>query len=460
MKPLVPTLIMGHDRAPAPLPYLSGLLDTDLDRPAGANDLWTAVHVAAQAGELGGAVVDRQLSPRPLSLASDPEPEASPEWAEQFDLAMRLDLRWVVAGAIRGLADAGQRLPHRLITRTLSYLRAQSATRSVSVADVIRPPLARVLGGRGKAVLEQHKDWRDHLSLPEEFDAAALAARWERASSWQYKRDLLTAHRAAHPEWAQSLLPEIAAQGSAVAREGLLGAYQGSSDATGLDVFREDRSEKVRKMADSLLRRIPGTPENDRAVELLKKDYAHGDLTALARHLEIVHPHQLRDLFGENVADLARRDPRLKWALWTMARNHGDVDLMIDLAGIVTGKEGLDFNLGLTAADLGRLLPELSDLAQLRALAENVDWPATAAELLNRRLREFQNDPRAQNDPRIAPLKDAATMAAALLDAELLGSFVDELESLADQADDAIRPAVADGIRSTRARHLLHQLLH
>ncbi|WP_018021272.1 hypothetical protein [Corynebacterium doosanense] len=51
-------------------------------------------------------------------------------------------------------------------------------------------------------------------------------------------------------------------------------------------------------------------------------------------------------------------------------------------------------------------------------------------------------------------------MAAALLDAELLGSFVDELESLADQADDAIRPAVADGIRSTRARHLLHQLLH
>lgn len=466
MNPLVPTLIMGHDRVPIPLPFLYEMLAIPAEQPAGATELWTAVHIVAQAGELGGALVDKQLSPRPLSQVPDPLPEAGPEWTEQFELAIRLDLDWAVAGAIKDLANSGKRLPLRVITRTLDYLPSISSGHFPNIEDIVCPQLPSVLGERGRAVLQQNARWREALSTqaPERLDFTALTARWEEAESWPQQRDLLTAHQDSHPDWAQSMLPEIASLSSAAARAGLLATYQGGKDPSGFEVFREDRSKKVRDIAGDILQQTPGTPENDRVIERVKEDLTHDDLDALTKDLDALHPDQLEDVLSEQVAELAQRDDRLALILWTMVRENHDVDLMIKVAGRLDGHESPGTYTGITTADLDRLLPELRGLAQIRALMENLSWPSSAPQFFLPQLREYQSDSRDLTDHRASYhsscLSNIATTSVALLDAEHLAGLAGEYDSLVGRVDERLDLAITTATRGLHVRHRLHQLLH
>lgn len=256
---LLPAATVGTDRQPGPWPLPAGDIGTLAAQAAQGTEPATGLLRAAAvlatcalAGAQGpawtdplpAAAPDDTLPPLPVGTALD-----ALAWA-LLDGPVRLQHE-----ALLRVAQAGHRLPARLLPQALDLGR-----RSIA----LRTPLLAVLGERGLWLAAQRPDWAyaAGTSTTDSGDATWTDGTLEQRRAW------FTQARAADPAAAraqlQAALPELPAR----ERADLVAALAtglGPDDEALLDTLRADRSREVRQAALPLLLRLPGAAHPQRA---------------------------------------------------------------------------------------------------------------------------------------------------------------------------------------------------
>lgn len=260
--PLLPVVMVGTERHPAPLPPWPGAAglvaaaaaSTAADAPAALLRTASVLTVCTLAGTHGAPWSAPLPAPAPDDRApslTDPGAVALMRWAfvEGTPRLHHEVLMW--------LATTGRRLPALLLPLALDLGRRTAA---------LRAPLSLVLGERGLWLAGQRDEWAFAAGVAE-----AGTAVWTHGSleqRQQFLADERRADTAAARDRLMAALDDLPARDRA-ALAGILADGLSGADEPLLERLRSDRSREVRHAALALLLRLPAAVHPQRAVARL-----------------------------------------------------------------------------------------------------------------------------------------------------------------------------------------------
>ncbi|HZR44762.1 MAG TPA: DUF5691 domain-containing protein [Ktedonobacteraceae bacterium] len=246
-----------------------------------------------------------QAPDAPQPAAPETLPVCSPE-AERLlaNLLQEEKHRALFLEALKRLKQAGKRLPYNLLPQALTE-GAQSKE--------LRPPLALVIGERGRWLSQLNPAWAwvaQFLSSSDEALPADAEMIWQEGTTGQ-RCELLRRLRVADPAKAREWLAVVWKKEKADARADFLATFEVSlsaEDEPFLEQALDDRSTNVRTLAASLLARIPTSA-------LVRRMLARADtiLTYQQGKLTVTLPTTLdQDWHRDNLASVS--DKNTQWA--------------------------------------------------------------------------------------------------------------------------------------------------
>jgi hypothetical protein len=246
---LVTVATVGVSRRPLPITGLTGVAAAHagvLDRDDAAATVLDAAALLAAARRAGALPVSGIARPAPAPV--DQAPELSPRAAKVLDRARGGDPA-LLADLLAAASEHGYRAPAPLLPSLLD----------AAVRDAcLRPPVAAVLGARGRWLAAHRPDWRQVagvavLTVPDD------PAVWETGSRAE-RRTYLAMLRDRDPAAARDLLAAGWSREAGEERADLLAVVAhglSPADEEFLEQALDDRKASVRAGAGRLLARLP-----------------------------------------------------------------------------------------------------------------------------------------------------------------------------------------------------------
>ncbi|GAB4110677.1 MAG: DUF5691 domain-containing protein [Roseiflexaceae bacterium] len=268
---LVTTALLGTERRQASWQHAPGDLQPLLEQLTAVSDPAQRLLQAAlltmiyrQAGFVPVAVQEAGGMPKAADRCpADTQPACSAQAGRHLEAMLQGQFREVLPEWLAALSQRGLRVPAAQLAGLLGLAKQH---------DRIQQWLPHVLGERGRWLAAQNPEWQHLATLDLPSDQTTLNARWELGSQSE-RVALLRALRHAHPAQARDLLQQTWPTEKADQRSEFLELFADQlsiDDEPWLETILDDRSERVRTIAQRLLAQIPTSRLVGRMIERLR----------------------------------------------------------------------------------------------------------------------------------------------------------------------------------------------